>query len=394
VLFALLYFGEGGPIGFIWWALPTWLRVQGVDVARITTLTSLLVLPWVCKFLWAPLVDRTRVGRFGIRTWIITAQSLMGLTLLPLVVLDPVKQFNVFAILLLAHAVSAATQDVAVDALALRMVPEAERGRLNGAMQAGMLVGRSLFGGGALILAATLGWPVILVALTACIWASLVAVVLVREPEPPPLPSTRQGFLPAGAGAILRRPTTWLGLIFALLAGAGFEAAGILAGPLLIDRGIDQTSVGWVLGLPVVGATILGGLSGGWLADRWGHTRSVISGIIGFAAMVLVLAAMNGSPATGLAAFAAVLTLLYLCIGLFTASSYALFMDLSRPPLAATQFSGFMAATNGCEAWAAWAGGLLVAGLGYSVALTAMTAVSLISIPVVLRLGNRIRKTT
>ncbi|MDQ3198400.1 MAG: MFS transporter, partial [Verrucomicrobiota bacterium] len=104
LLFALLYLGEGGPIGFIWWALPTWLRLQGLDVGRITILTSILVLPWVGKFLWAPLIDRTRGQRGGLRAWIVSAQLLMGFTLLPLIWLDPERHFAAVAALLLAHA--------------------------------------------------------------------------------------------------------------------------------------------------------------------------------------------------------------------------------------------------------------------------------------------------
>jgi hypothetical protein len=40
VPFALLYLAEGAPIGFLWWALPTWLREQGLGVDRITGLTA------------------------------------------------------------------------------------------------------------------------------------------------------------------------------------------------------------------------------------------------------------------------------------------------------------------------------------------------------------------
>ncbi len=53
VLFAALYLSEGAPIGFIWWALPTRLRMAGVTVEQITLLTAVLVLPWAFKFLWA-----------------------------------------------------------------------------------------------------------------------------------------------------------------------------------------------------------------------------------------------------------------------------------------------------------------------------------------------------
>ena len=60
--FAALYLSEGAPIGFLWFA--------GVSVGSITALTSLLVLPWTLKFLWAPLVDVLRPRRGGRRTWV------------------------------------------------------------------------------------------------------------------------------------------------------------------------------------------------------------------------------------------------------------------------------------------------------------------------------------
>jgi MFS transporter, PAT family, beta-lactamase induction signal transducer AmpG len=383
LLFALLYLGEGAPIGFVWWALPTWLRVQGLPVDQITGLTSLLVLPWVLKFLWAPLLDFARGNRGGLRAWIITAQLLMGGTLLPIIWLDALQQFNIIRLLLVAHAFAAATQDVAVDALALRLVPERERGRLNGAMQAGMLVGRSVFGGGALVLSAYLGWPIVIIALAACVWTSLIAVAFVREPEIVLEQTTRRNFWPVGTMAILKRPTTWLGFAFAVTAGAAFEAAGVLCGPMLVDHGFSQQTVGWLLGIPVVAATITGGLLGGFLADRFGHGRVVTAGILGFSAMVLVLAGVDWTGWSALPVYVCALTAFYFCIGVFTAASYALFMDLSRPPLAATQFSAFMAATNGCEAWAGWTGGRIVAASGYSMAFVAMTVVSLLSIALV-----------
>jgi predicted MFS family arabinose efflux permease len=121
---------------------------------------------------------------------------------------------------------------------------------------------------------------------------------------------------------------------------------------------------------------ILGGLAGGRLADRMGRKPAVaVTGCI----MVLVVAALAfaGSWTLPPRWFLGLYTALYFSIGLFTASSYALFMDLTRPALAATQFSTYMAATNGCEAWTVWAAGLLIAQWGYSVAFGALCVVSL-----------------
>src|SRR5690606_26052371 len=56
--------------------------------------------------------------------------------------------------LLVMHAVFAATQDVAIDGWAMASVSEDERGRLNAAMQAGMLTARWVFGAGLLLIPA------------------------------------------------------------------------------------------------------------------------------------------------------------------------------------------------------------------------------------------------
>ncbi len=220
-----------------------------MPVERITSLTAVLLLPWVFKFLWAPTLDVLRGPAWGYRAWLIAMQIVMGVSLVPLIWLDPVESFASWRTLLLIHAFAAATQDVAIDALAIGAVPADERGRLNGAMQAGMLIGRSVFGGGTVLLSTWLGREWLVGALIAWILIALTAAVRMRELEPP-----REGarsFLRA-AGAMVRLRTTWIGLAFALIAAAGFEATGQLAGPFLVDRGVASGTIGIFFGVFVV----------------------------------------------------------------------------------------------------------------------------------------------
>jgi len=83
IVFAF-YFAEGIPIGFIWWAMPTLLNQNGVEVDVIGSFTALLTLPWILKFLWAPLIDILRTPNFGFKKWIGVSQLAMCLTLIPL----------------------------------------------------------------------------------------------------------------------------------------------------------------------------------------------------------------------------------------------------------------------------------------------------------------------
>jgi MFS transporter, PAT family, beta-lactamase induction signal transducer AmpG len=75
-------------------------------------------------------------------------------------------------------------------------------------------------------------------------------------------------------------------------------------------------------------------------------------------------------------------------VGAFTAASYALFMNLTDPRLGGTQFSTFMAATNGCESWSAAAGGRLAAGPGYPAAFVVLSGVSLAALALVGLIGR------
>ena len=60
-LLGCLYFSQGLPFGFFTQALPVLLRKQGFSLGQIG-LSSLLVVPWALKFLWAPAVDRWSIA--------------------------------------------------------------------------------------------------------------------------------------------------------------------------------------------------------------------------------------------------------------------------------------------------------------------------------------------
>lgn len=386
VLFACLYLSEGAPIGFIWFALPTQLRGLGMPVDRITTLQALVLLPWTLKFAWAPLVDLGTGVRWTLRHWIMTAQLLMGATLLPLAWLDWQAQFTLLTGLLIAHALSAATQDVAIDALCIASTDPLERGNLNGLMQAGMLLGRAMMGGGALILAEMLGRPAIVVLLVAVTSSSLLLVAM--SPIPPGSPA-----LPGGAWSerrrvagrefrqALRQRNTWLGLAFALVGLVAFKSVEGVFGPYLLDRGFDEGTIGRFGATVFILAMICGAVLGGRFADRVPRRRFVAGALLGVAATVLSLAFADRLTEGPSRILLVILTVLAFGIGLFTASVYALFMDLTRPALAATQFSAFMGATNAGESWSTYAIGELIQTRGYSSAMIVMACTSLLALP-------------
>jgi MFS transporter (putative signal transducer) len=153
----------------------------------------------------------------------------------------------------------------------------------------------------------------------------------------------------------------------------------------LIDRGYDRAEIGWFSAGGMIVSMIAGSVLGGWLADRVGRRRFVAAALLFVVAAILGLAfsdvEMNGRRGPHLLVLLATTAF---GIGLFTAASYALFMDITHPTVAATQFSAFMGATNGCESWASFAIGRIIAQVGYPAGMIAMSVASLVALPLLI----------
>jgi PAT family beta-lactamase induction signal transducer AmpG len=141
----LLYFAQGIPRGLLQIAMPAWLASQGMSAYAIASYLSLVILPWVFKMLTGPLMDRYQYPAMGLRRpWVLGAQLGMALSLCLLTYVDdPVNQMTLLTAIAVFVNVFAATQDVAVDGMAIDLVPESEQGRINAFMSCGKAVGWS-----------------------------------------------------------------------------------------------------------------------------------------------------------------------------------------------------------------------------------------------------------
>lgn len=363
-----------------------------MPVGTIALLTSVIILPWAFKFLWAPLVDVLRGRRWGRRAWIVAAQLLMGLTLLPLAFVDWQASLSLLFVLLVMHAFAAATQDVAIDAWAISVTPRSQLGGINGWMQVGMLSGRWLFGAGFLLVAHVVADTVAVLVMIAVIWATTLVVLLAGEADDDADASARRPALSerwrrfiVTLVAAFRSQDTWLGILLALLAFAGFKAVGDIAGPFMVDRGLSSVGVGRFFTAALV-AMIAGALLGGWLADRFGVRRIVGALVVLAATMILATSGAAVTTEGGHPQVIVGLLGVYLCAGMLTAAAYALFMRLTDPRLGATQFSAYMGAINGCEAWAGLTAGQLAERFDYPVGFVAVALLSLLALPLLWRL--------
>lgn len=366
-LLAALYFSQGLPYGFFTLALPAVLRQRGVDLATIGA-ANLLLLPWALKFLWAPAVDRA--GRH--KPWIVGLQGAAVLVLLGLAGLDPGEDLRALAFGMLALSALAATQDVATDALAVRLLPPSERGVGNGLQVAGYRLGMIVGGTAVLLLYATVGPSAAFVAMAVLLALATVPVVL--HPE---APRTTPSTMPTLRGLVAAASRPGMGRWWALLVlyKAGDGGMGALLKPFLVDAGLDLPQIGAVLGLGGSVAGLLGALVGGFGTGRLSRRAA----LVGFGA----LQAAAGAGIAAVAGAGAPVTLLIAAVffehfasGTATAALFTRMMDRCRIGSEGTDYTLQASAVVLATGLAGSVSGAIAAGAGYPTTFAACAALS------------------
>ncbi len=126
----LFGFISGFPWVLIGSALSLWLKEN--DLSRSTIgWAGLIFGVYAINFLWAPLIDRIKIpyltNKIGHRkSWIISMQSLIFLSLLSWSFLNPNENLFLIIAVGLGIAISSATQDITIDALRIEQIGEDE----------------------------------------------------------------------------------------------------------------------------------------------------------------------------------------------------------------------------------------------------------------------------
>lgn len=273
VLLFSLYWAQGLPVGFMTHALPVILRTQGVSLAHIGGF-GLLMLPWSIKVLWAPWVDRLGNASMGhYRSWIIPLQLLsvavlVILSFLPIAALnEPIYLLVLFGALLSMNLVGA-TQDVATDGLAVRILKSEQQHWGNTFQVIGSRLG-FIVGGGAMLWALDwLQWQTTFLVLAGLVLLNSIPILFYKEPSfkkhelKQPL-HIRWQAIKEYLAYFIQTPqmTLWLAVLLSFKIADGL--AGPLLKPLMVDMGLSYTQIGvYITMLGAIAALVGAGLAG------------------------------------------------------------------------------------------------------------------------------------
>lgn len=283
-----LYVAQGLPVGFLTQALPAILRQNQVSLTAIGGF-GLLMAPWALKFLWAPVVDRHFSARWGqSRSWIIPTQGLTLLLLLiisflePSALASPVMLLSFFVVLFLINLMGA-TQDIATDGLAVRLLQKQQQHWGNAVQVLGSRLG-FIFGGGAVLLLLDLwSWQLVFLLLTGFVLLNSVPVLWFKETQvfsnqlqPPRVQLARvahepglqfkkwRNFFATEFSYFWHNPRMRAWLLVLLTFKLGDSLSGAMVKPMMVDMGFSLAHIGLLASMLGSVASVLGALLAAW----------------------------------------------------------------------------------------------------------------------------------
>ena len=343
-LLAIFVFGMASGFPWVLWgsAMTAWLKESGITRAAIGVFGTVAA-AYSVHFLWAPFVDRIPfpvLGRLGQRRgWILAMQILLALATLGIAFTHPAESIKWTGALALVIAFCSATQDVAIDAYRVEIIPRDEPTKISHASAtttAGWWTGYALLGAVPFLLADRPGWTWNRIyVLLAAMWIPLmVGVLLVPEAR-----QRRERFKEAEekyekllaqkvAPGRWARFTAWIGvtvvepfreffartglslglsvLLFVFLFKLGEAFLGRMAIVFYKEVGYTDTQIGYFSKLGTAGVTIVFSMLGGLLNARIGIIKGLFVGGIAMAASNLMFswiamdAARMGHPSQNL----------------------------------------------------------------------------------------------
>ncbi|HEV7256656.1 MAG TPA: MFS transporter [Bosea sp. (in: a-proteobacteria)] len=377
-LFAVLgglYLAQAIPSYLFVAALPPIMREVGVSRTAIGYM-SILLLPLVIKFIWAPWIDRIRpFARAHRAGWVFLTQIGVTASILALIAAGPTQVGWIIAIGFIASLLIS-TQDIATDGYAAKYLPEADR-PIGNAIQGGSIAFGVVIGGTlGLVLYHHIGWTGMLVVIAAVSLLPLIAAAMMRESDPVPDASAARPSI----RAFLRRPEARQILWIALIYRASEGLVKAMEGAYLVDAGVPLTQIGYLSGISATTAGLGGSILAAWMVKTRGvaFVLALLGGLRTLCFLLFAghaLGVVTGAwPLFGAAGFQTLIRYMEIV------ALYSLFMAVTTSEQPGTDFT-----ILACAQLLVYLGGSMIAGkladaLGYGWLFSIATAISAVAV--------------
>jgi len=371
-MFALLYFAQGAVLSYFTALNSIYLLGFDLTMSQIGMIGTIGLIPLVLKIFLGMLSDRVSLFKWGHRKpYIIFGLFIQAACLLLVPLLNPARQYWLFAGLAFLLMTGMALYDTATDGLALDTTPLDEKGAIQGFMVGGRALGVVLISGVIGLLVENTSWLMAFILLAALSLIPLPLVLRVQEPAR----NKEQTFDWKAFSAFKAWPLIALGLV-GVIYSLVINGANQIVNPYLTERfGINISTAGLVTTVWGIGV-VAGSVAGGKLTDKWGQNRSVWRAMLLSFFSILFLAFTTQGwmiwPLVGLFGLA---------YGFYETVYFAVAMDRTDPRIAASMFSILMAVANIGTGIGLGLSGSLVDGVGFPLTFGILAGLNLLAIP-------------
>jgi PAT family beta-lactamase induction signal transducer AmpG len=329
-------------------ALQAWLKDSGASNTTVGIL-SYVALPYLFKFLWAPVIDRYPLPWLGRRRgWVALTQLALAVAIAVFALQNPAVSLTPIAICAVAIVFFSATQDIAIDAYRTDVALPHERGLAAAANNLGYRTSAWLASAFALVVADFFGWEPAFLILAAVMAAFCIGTLLAPEPHyahQPPRTLTESFVVPLRE--LLGTPSAVAFIALVILFKVGDAFALRLFTPFMMDVGFSKTEIALVLKALFTASAVVGAILGGVAMVRLGLLNSML--IFGLAQAVsnllyyalaltgknyplMVVAVSIDNIAGAMGNIAAVALIMALCDTRYSAFQYALLSAFALTP--------------------------------------------------------------
>lgn len=320
-----------------------WLKEIGVEKTNIG-LFAIVSLPYVFKFLWAPMVDVVKLPflhRLGQRrSWLVLVHLSLILGLVAMGFSDP-RPDNLLPIGIIALVLSflAATQDIIVDAYRIEILNKDQSIPGVSMLIFGYRLGSLTAKAGPLYLAHYFDWTVAYVVMGLLVGVGIVATLFNPEPVHEKKKRTVYETIIEPFHELIKRSSFWPAVFaFVILYRFGDAMVNNMASTFYLEIGFTKTEIASVMNIFGICATIAGGFLGAAVVRRFK--------IYGGLAFCGIAHALSNLMFVVLASTGNDLPLFYLSVaienitgGMSTAAFFVYLSRLCRLNSAATQFA-------------------------------------------------------
>jgi len=243
-----LYLAQSIPLSFFSTVVPVIMRMENYSLESIGYL-QLIKLPWIVKFLWAPMVDRNCSSTKQYRRWILASEIFYAIVIFSIGFLNLETSFSTIIILMVIAFTASATHDIATDAFAILILKERERSLGNSMQSAGNFIGTLMGSGVLLVIYHYWGWQYLLFSLAAFVLIVLVPVSLYPAKEKKQPDKSHKNISPLEFIYFFRQKKIGGHLLLLFLFYSGLIGILTMAKPYLVDLGYDVKQIGFISGI-------------------------------------------------------------------------------------------------------------------------------------------------